>query len=157
MEKYLNVNTLAIAYLALFVFSTVLLVLFLFLRFKTKKLLKGASGNSLEDVLNKHENTIYKNSQELEKITKDIKIINEKNLVNFQKFAIKRFNPFKDIGGDQSFVLVMLDGKNNGFVISSLYREDGARVYAKPIIDGKSTYNLAVDEKEMLGKALNKA
>lgn len=152
-----NIMTLQTAFMAIGVLFFLVMVLFVLLilqRMKTKRLLSGVKGDNLELVLDKHGKVLGENSKNIEAIIKNIEIIKEKNLGNYQKFTMKRFNPFKDIGGDQSFVMVMLDGHNNGFVVSSLYREDGARVYAKPIINGKSTYNLVADEKELLESLL---
>ena len=71
-----------------------------------------------------------------------------------QKVGVVRFNPFNDMGGNQSFVIAMLDNKNNGFVISSLFVKEGNRVYAKTIKQGKSDYLLSDEEKEALKKAI---
>ena len=72
-----------------------------------------------------------------------------------QKTGIVRFNPFNDMGGNQSFVIALLDDKNNGFVISSLFVKEGNRVYAKEIKGGKSDHLLSGEEKEAIAKAIN--
>jgi len=46
---------------------------------------------------------------------------------------VVRFNPFSEVGGDQSFSIALMDGNNDGFMITALYTRDGNRVYAKPI------------------------
>ena len=53
------------------------------------------------------------------------------------------------------FVVAMLDDKNNGFVISSLFGKDGNRVFAKPVKAGKSEYLLSKEELEALEQAMN--
>lgn len=88
-------------------------------------------------------------SQELEKLKKESKF-------HVQKTGIVRFNPFSEIGGNQSFSVVLLDGNNNGFVITSFYSREGNRVYAKPIISGKSEYLLSKEEKSALEKAIKR-
>ena len=72
-----------------------------------------------------------------------------------QKTGLVRFNPFNDMGGNQSFVIALLDDKNNGFVISSLFVKEGNRVYAKAIKAGKSDHALSNEEKEAIEKALS--
>jgi len=47
----------------------------------------------------------------------------------------------------------MLDYKDSGVVISSLHGKDGARMYAKPILKGKSKYQLTDEEEEAILKA----
>ena len=61
---------------------------------------------------------------------------------------------FGDIGGDQSFALALLDGKNSGIVISSLHTREGTRIYSKPIIKGESEkYTLTEEEKQAIKTA----
>lgn len=78
----------------------------------------------------------------------------EKNRLCIKKIEIKRYNPFSDVGGDQSFSIVLLDDYNNGLIITSLFGSDGNRVYAKSIKEGKSEYELSSEEKEILEKAI---
>ncbi len=72
-----------------------------------------------------------------------------------RKISVVRFNPFNDMGGNQSFCIAMLDDKNNGFLISSLFVKDGNRVYTKTIKQGKSDYALSNEELEAVNKAIN--
>lgn len=70
-----------------------------------------------------------------------------------QKFGMVRFNPFSEVGGDQSFSIALLDANDDGIVITSLYTRDGNRVYAKPVKAGASDYSLSAEEKEAINKA----
>ena len=92
------------------------------------------------------EKNFEKFSEELEKIKKE-------NTSNIQKVGIVRFNPFKEVGGDQSFSIALLDGDNSGVVITSLYAREEKRGYAKPIKEGNSEYPLSEEEKEAIDKA----
>lgn len=71
-----------------------------------------------------------------------------------QKVAIVRFNAFRDMGGDLSYALALLDSSGSGLVISSIYGRDDARTYAKPVKEGKSSYQLSSEEEEAIKKAL---
>jgi len=92
------------------------------------------------------EKNLGKLSEELENLKKESKF-------NFQKFGIVRFNPFSEVGGDQSFSIALLDGSDNGVVVTSLYTREGNRVYGKPIKAGISEYLLSAEEKEAIEKA----
>ena len=70
------------------------------------------------------------------------------------KVGMKRFNPFREIGGDQSFSVALLDQENNGFVVTSYYGKDLNRVFAKPLEGGVSQYELAEEEKEAIAQAI---
>jgi len=63
-----------------------------------------------------------------------------------QQVGLVRFNAYNDTGGEMSFALALLDELGSGVVISSLYGRDEARVYAKPITEGQSTYALSGEE-----------
>ena len=70
------------------------------------------------------------------------------------KIKLVRYNPFEELGGDQSFILCLLDNTNSGVIITSLHNRDSTRIYAKPIINGESD-NMALSKEET--KALIKA
>ena len=91
-----------------------------------------------------------------EKISKELGNLKKENKFNIQKLGIVRFNPFKEIGGNQSFSIALLDGNDDGIVITSLYTKEGNRVYGKPIKNGKSEYLLSEDEKEAIEYAKRK-
>ncbi|PIQ05298.1 MAG: hypothetical protein COW72_02875, partial [Candidatus Nealsonbacteria bacterium CG18_big_fil_WC_8_21_14_2_50_37_10] len=69
---------------------------------------------------------------------------------SIQKIGLVRFNPFKEIGGNQSFSVALLDGNDSGIVVTSLYSREGNRVYGKPIEKGVSNYLLSEEEKQVL-------
>ena len=96
-------------------------------------------------------------SRELEEKIEEafLKIKNLENIceITIQKTGVVRFNPFNDIGGNQSFAIALLDAKNNGFVISSLFVKEGNRVYAKSVKEGKSDYLLSKEEVEAINRA----
>lgn len=115
------------------------------------------SGNNIKNI----DNLIINHSKSIKALDKDIQelytISNQINLQAYRglhKFAIIRFNPFKDVGGDQSFAIAMLNGKNNGLTISSLYTREGTRIYAKAIVNGEAEkYPLTEEEKQAIKKA----
>ena len=146
--------------LGAFAFLLVLINAFLFSYIyktnkKIDKLLENGKIKSFKEIFlaqkDKHEDLEEKIKEAFSKI-KDLENTSE---ITIQKVGVVRFNPFDNIGGNQSFVIALLDGKNNGFLISSLFVEDGNRVYAKTIKQGKSDYALSKDEDEAIKKAIN--
>lgn len=65
-----------------------------------------------------------------------------------QKTNVVRFNAFEDVGGEQSFALSLLDDKNNGVVISSLYGRQDCRLYVKSITNGEAERALSKEEQQ---------
>ena len=90
-----------------------------------------------------------------EKLSEDLEKLRKESKFSIQKTGMVRFNPFSEIGGDQSFSIALLDGNNNGFVITSFYTRERNRVYAKSVVNGKSQYSLSKEEKEAIEKAIN--
>jgi len=72
---------------------------------------------------------------------------------NIQKVGFLRFNPFERTGGDQSFVVALLDHTDSGVVISSLYTREGVRIYAKEITHGESKHQLSGEERSAITQA----
>ena len=76
--------------------------------------------------------------------------------ISIQKVGFMRFNPFHDTGGNNSFILALLDRGNSGIILSSLYLRDGMRLYAKAITNGKSKQPLSDEEKKVLEETMQK-
>ncbi|MFZ2153470.1 MAG: DUF4446 family protein [Microgenomates group bacterium] len=72
------------------------------------------------------------------------------------KLQLVRYNPFNDVGGDQSFILCLLDKTNSGVIITSLHTRDSTRVYAKAIKNGScDSLTLSKEETKALIKTVN--
>lgn len=79
--------------------------------------------------------------------------IEKESKEHLQKIGLLRFNPFKDTGGDQSFIVALVDAKETGIVISGLYSRSGTRWYAKKVVNGKGLEH-ALSEDEIKAVAL---
>ncbi len=84
------------------------------------------------------------------KIKKEIREIKEKQRFSLQNIRMIRFNPFHQEGGNQSFVLALLDDNGDGVVITSLYTKDSNRIYGKPVVGRKSEYPLSKEEENVI-------
>lgn len=70
-----------------------------------------------------------------------------------QRVGIVRFNPFEDTGGNQSFVLALLDAEANGVLLTSLHARSGTRVYLRTVVGGRCDVPLSAEETEALRQA----
>jgi hypothetical protein len=140
-------------------FLVVLTGLLLFYFFTLKKRIdlffKNGEKN-LEEFLTNKIGKLEKQEGDIKKIFEEISRLNIISEKSFQKIGLVRYNPFKDVGGDQSFSIALLDLNNNGFVFTNLYQRDGNRTYAKSIENGQSQYSLSEEEKEAIDKATGK-
>ena len=87
-------------------------------------------------------------------LREDLEDFKKESRTSLQKKGIIRFSPFKEVGGDQSFCIALLDADNNGFVLTSYYGREMNRVYAKSVKNGKSEHSLSEEEKEAIEKAI---
>ena len=140
--------------LALLVIWNFLLHLHLWqIKKKLKMFFAGKKASDLEGVLFEEIKRLKKSETEIKKLIKSSKVLEKMTSQSIQKVEVVRFNPFKETGGDQSFVIALLDWHNNGLVISSLHSREGTRIYSKPIQAGQSKYPLTKEELEALKKA----
>jgi len=72
-----------------------------------------------------------------------------------KKVGLKRFNPFNDMGGDTSFIFVMLDSLDNGILVTNITMRDGNRIYAKKIEKGTSVLALSEYEQSALNEIIS--
>lgn len=68
--------------------------------------------------------------------------------------GLVRYDAFEDVGGRLSFSCALLDDHGTGVVVTSINGRQDTRVYAKPITNGKSAYNLSIEEEEAIARAL---
>ena len=76
------------------------------------------------------------------------------DFVSYQKTGIVRYNAFKGMGGNLSFVLALLDDNNSGFILNSVHSREGCYLYLKDVDKGQTDTILGSEEKEALEQAL---
>ena len=67
-----------------------------------------------------------------------------------QKVGLVRYNAFKDVGSDLSFAIALLDGNDNGIVLNGIYGNESSNIYAKPVKNKNSSYQLSEEEEYAL-------
>jgi hypothetical protein len=121
-------------------------------------LFQGGSAKSLENVILKQSDDMLTMDKEIQELFEISNRIHRLALRSVHKVGVVRFNPFKEVGSNQSFAIALLDSKNSGTIISSLHTREGSRVYAKPIENGDSLlYPLTEEEKQAIVLAQQQA
>ncbi|KKP85688.1 MAG: hypothetical protein UR88_C0010G0010 [Candidatus Nomurabacteria bacterium GW2011_GWA1_35_8] len=143
---------------AIFIGIVILFILLsAFWTFRTERRLKrfffGKKGKDLEESIETLEDGILKLKLAKEKTEKELIEINKKLKKSVRGLETIRFNPFPDQGSNQSFAVGMVNEDGDGVVFSSLYSRERMSVFAKPVKNGKSEYELTTEEKEVLKKA----
>lgn len=121
-----------------------------------QKMMLGADGQSIEQMMLGRIREIEELKQAVADLQTKYQNLNMDSLSHIQRMGLVRFNAFDNTGSDLSFALAMTDAARNGFVLSGIYGREESRVYAKPIVDGESTYMLTKEEKQALQAAAKK-
>ncbi len=125
-----------------------------------QKLVTGAENKNLIEILDNILKNLALNEKNVEELKQELFKIAENSVYHIQKVGILRFNPFADTGGDQSFVLAILDGTDSGIVLTSLHSRGITRWYAKNVKEAKGVdYDLSKEEILAIKKSvpINKA
>lgn len=101
------------------------------------RLTRGVTSAGLRDVLELLMKSDQAAQSRFRSIDDSIKLLTHDGARHIQRIGIVRFNPFSDTGGAQSFSLAIVDGGDNGIVMTSLYARNGNRWYVKEIVSGK--------------------
>ena len=70
-----------------------------------------------------------------------------------QKVGLVRFNSDENIRGNLSFALALLDGKDSGVLMASLYSLEGCRIFVRQIDRGQTQHELLPEEQLALARA----
>jgi hypothetical protein len=117
------------------------------------KLARGVEVTDLKKVLEKLLAEGKDNTKDIKDIGSRIDCLEEDGRNHIQKVGLIRFNPFKELGGDHSFSLAILDAHDSGVIITGLHTRDRTRVYMKDIKRGASVVELSAEEKKALASA----
>ena len=122
---------------------------------RLKKLLSGKNAESLEGVIGE----LGKDIRTLEawRESTDRYLVGAENRLkrSVQGVETIRFNAFRGNGegGNQSFAIALLSEQGDGTVISSLYARDRVSVFAKPIKNFASEFEMTEEEKTAVNRA----
>lgn len=158
-----DLGYLAVATLVLAVLTIILFILLIVQICKTGKLkrrldafLLGKDGTSLEqDILKLFDDNQFLRKM-AEKDRKDINTIFKRMQTMYQKMGLVRYDAFRQMGGQLSYSLALLDENDNGFIINSVHSTEGCYSYSKEIRNGDNNISLSEEEAEALAIAKGK-
>lgn len=143
-------------------FVIILLILIIVQQSKLSKMkkklamfLEGNDGKSLEDQFKNKFARIDELEKKVEQHSTQISEVKDFEKLTFSKIGIVKYDAFKEMGGNMSFSLALLNEKNDGYIMNSMHSREGCYTYIKEIIDGKSYIELSEEEKEALENAVN--
>ncbi len=148
--------------LALFILVLILLINNIVLSMRVKRMMKkyerfmkGKNAEDLDDIL--HDTLDKMDKIELSNQRAMIKLEEALNSIGstYKKSGIVKYDAFKEMGGNLSFALAMLNSDNNGFILNTMHGRESSYTYIKEIVNGEAYSTLGEEENEALDKALN--
>lgn len=143
------------ALLLSFLFIIVLLVKVSHLKKKYRSFLSGNDGKSLEDVIFQRFDKMEEIINEQASIRQNLEESNRKYAKAFSKMKVYKYNAFREMGGETSFVIGLLDEHNNGTLINGMSSQNATYVYAKEVVEGKAKVALSKEELITLEDCMN--
>lgn len=114
-------------------------------------LTEGGSKKNLDDVLSSVVSDIAISKKDIVHLAERCAKLEKDEQYHLQKIGLLRFNPFKDTGGDQSFILALVDAHDTGIIVTALYSRTGTRWYTKKVHRGKGVeLDLSEEEKKAI-------
>lgn len=115
----------------------------------------GTSGANLERVLMDHLARVEEVDTKQRQMEQRVSVLEGRMPLCIQHVGLVRYDAFEDVGGQQSFSLVMLDAQQNGMVLTSVYSRSDVRVYAKAIRRGQPSHPMSEEELQAMRTALS--
>ncbi|KKU46779.1 MAG: hypothetical protein UX62_C0008G0009 [Microgenomates group bacterium GW2011_GWA2_46_7] len=149
-------STILIAYgIAIFALILDLVLIFWLARLKShyNSLTKGVEKKTLMQSLEGIQKTLAEHERTQSVIKHELSRLQDDTRLHIQNVVLKRFNPFGDTGGDQSFILAILDGNQDGVVITSLHSRENTRFYVKSVKGGVGIdHPLSTEEQKLINR-----
>lgn len=122
---------------------------------KMKDLFMGEKGENLEEKILLCLKKVNETSGTNDAIIRKLREIKKYVDLSLKKKALLRYNPFNEVGSNQSFSLCLLDSRNDGVIISGLYQRGITNMYLKEVLSGEAKNNLSEEESIVLEQAIN--
>lgn len=117
----------------------------------------GENGKSLEKVITERFKEIDNLNSYMEIVDSRLNKIDGTLLHTYKKMALRKYDAFQEMGGELSFVLVMLTTSNDGYIVNVMHStREGCYIYAKNVVKGKCDIELSEEEKLALEEAMKK-
>lgn len=130
----------------------ILLAWIAYLEWRLKRFMSGKNGESLENSFADLTESVKQTDRVNEEIQQHLIKMEERLQKSVQHVKTVRFNPFTETGGNHSFATALLDEHGNGAVISTLYSREKTSVFAKPVKNRQSEFELTTEEAQAISK-----
>lgn len=124
-----------------------------FLFRRLRRLVRGGDGKTLEGTIRTLQERVSVLEAHATKSELAFDNVDARLETCVRGISVKRFDPFGGEGGQQSFIVTLLDECGDGAVISGIHARDGVRVYAKGVKKFTSERELSTEEQDSIADA----
>jgi len=119
-----------------------------------KRIFDNNSTKDMDEVLLNNKKTLDSILIRNQIISEDLEKIEIKLATKMSKSAILKYNAFEKLAGNLSFVYVLLNDLDTGFILNGIHSNEGHYLYLKEVEGGKTVTLLSKEESDTLSKAI---
>ena len=155
MKDYIYIGIIAALFLVFFMLHIIQSSRISKLMKRYEAFMEGKDATNLADAIEEN----FQQMEKLESSYQDAEVKMDKALSGitstFHKLGIVKYDAFKEMGGNLSFALCLLDDNNNGFILNTMHGRESSYTYIKEIENGTAYSTLGEEEKQALQKAIS--
>ena len=122
-----------------------------------RRLAKRVEGKNVETIVREQLENVLMLDKRVGQVGLELEELRAHHRTVVQKIGLHRYDATPQLGGKLSFSLCLLDGRDNGVILCSIYRLEDCQIYAREVKEGKTARPLAKQEQSALDAALASA
>ena len=130
--------------------TLLLLIIVIYLHIRVSRLTRGEQGKSLEHIIKDCLEHITELKKHDELISEHALKLDNRLSQSVRNVSALRFRAFDQNSSNQSFAVAFLNEQGDGVILSSLHHREHMSVFAKPVTNYTSTYDLSEEEQQVL-------
>ena len=140
------------------ILAIIALILAIMMHLRVKRIFRSANSTDIEKLLKLHTKTLEDFVRFQAESTNYMKSLDGRIKKKIVNTSTLRFNPFQGegVGGNQSFTVSLADEEGDGLVITSMHTRERTNIFAKPLKNWQSDYELGEEEKQVIETSKSK-
>ena len=123
---------------------------------KYDMLLRGRGELNMGDLIQAHSQDIFEMDKKVNELAYEVEKAKKSFAFPIQKIGFVKYDAFHDLKNKLSYSIALLDGFNNGLLLTTIYGRESCITYAKEVKSGSVNQELSKEEFEALRMALEK-
>jgi hypothetical protein len=119
-----------------------------------RRLARGVEGKDVETIVREQLENVLMLDKRVGQVGLELEELRAHQRTVVQKIGLHRYDATQQLGGKLSFSLCLLDGRDNGVILCSIYRLEDCQIYAREVEAGQTARPLTKHEQSALDAAL---